>query len=310
LIEDNGDKLREIVETLARRWSLGPRFDAWLANAVTFCNTLVDRIVPGAAALDAATLGYRDDLATACETYALFAIQGEPALRNRLAFPGEDPRIIVAPDIRPYRERKVRVLNGAHTIMVPAALLSGLQTVREACDDERIGPFLRRVVFDDIVPSVDVPDAESFAQDVIERFANPYIKHALADITLYGTTKMRVRVVPSIVEYHARTGRVPQSLAFGFAAYLAFMRGDLHATQVAADAEGARVTGDWKFVAYHSDDAVAAFVRRICGNVSLWATDLTQIPGFTEAVTDHLLRILRQGIAPALDAHLTATANT
>jgi tagaturonate reductase len=166
-------------------------------------------------------------------------------------------------------------------------------------------------VFDDIVPSVDVPDAEAFAQDVIERFANPYIRHALADITLYGTTKMRVRVVPSIVEYHARTGRVAQSLAFGFAAYLAFMRGDLHATRtMPADAEGARVTGDWKFVAYHSDDAVAAFVRRICGNVSLWAADLTRIPGFTEAVADHLVRILRQGIAPALDAHLTATANT
>jgi len=203
------------------------------------------------------------------------------------------------------------VLNGAHTIVVPAALLAGLHTVREACDDERIGPFLRRVVFDDIVPSVDVPDAEAFAQDVIERFANPYIKHALADITLYGTTKMRVRVVPSIVEYHARTGRVAQSLAFGFAAYLAFMRGNLHATRgMPADAEGARITGDWKFVAYHSDDAVAAFVRRICGNASLWATDLGRIPGFTEAVTDHLVRILRQGIAPALDAHLTATANT
>ena len=102
------------------------------------------------------------------------------------------------------------------------------------------GDRMRRVVFDDIVPSVDVPDAEAFAQDVIDRFANPYIKHALADITLYGTTKMRVRVVPSIVEYHARTGRVPQSLAFGFAAYLAFMRGDLHVTQgMPADAEAA-----------------------------------------------------------------------
>jgi tagaturonate reductase len=166
-------------------------------------------------------------------------------------------------------------------------------------------------MFDDIVPSVDVPEAEAFAQDVIDRFANPYIKHPLADITLYGTTKLRVRVVPSIVEYHGRTGRVPQSLAFGFAAYLAFMRGDLHAARaLPADAEGARVTGDWKFVAYHSDDAVAAFVRRICANVSLWGTDLTRIAGFAEAVTDHLVRILRQGIAPALDAHLTATANT
>jgi tagaturonate reductase len=308
LIEDNGDRLRATVETLARRWSLGPQFETWLANAVTFCNTLVDRIVPGAASVE---LPYRDELATACEAYALFAIQGDLKLRARLGFPGGDPRIIVAPDIRPYRERKVRVLNGGHTIMVPAALLAGLTTVREACEDERIGPFLRRAIFDEIVPSLDVPDAESFAQDVLDRFANPYIKHALVDITLSGTTKLRVRVVPSIVEYHARTGRVPQSLAFGFAANLAFMRGEFHATHtMPADAEGDRITDAWTTVDQTSDAAIAAFVQRTCGDVSLWATDLGAIPGFRDAVVDHLTRIVRHGIAPALDVHLSATANT
>ncbi|HEY9226799.1 MAG TPA: tagaturonate reductase [Gemmatimonadaceae bacterium] len=321
LIDDNGTTLRDIVRTLAQRWQLGTRFDRWLGEAVTFTNTLVDRIVPGVvdateAGRFVSTFGYRDDLLTACETYALFAIEGDSELRRRLGFAGEDPRIVVAPDIRPYRERKVRVLNGAHTIVVPAALLAGLSTVRDACEDERVGPFMRRAVFDEIVPSLDVPDAEQFAREVIERFANPFIEHALIDITLYGTTKMRVRIVPSIVEWYVRTGRVPSSLAFGFAAFLAFMRGEVHAARAAAgletphDVAGERIRDAWRSVDADSDQSIVGLVRDVCGDISLWDTDLTTLNGFTDAVADHLVRIVRHGITAALDVHLTETANT
>jgi tagaturonate reductase len=131
LNEDNGDALRDVVATLARKWSVGSQFERWLRNAVVFCNTLVDRIVPGAVATNEADrigrlFGYRDGLITACESYALFAIQGDERLRDALGFVDADPRIIIAPDIRPYRERKVRVLNGTHTISVTVALLAGL----------------------------------------------------------------------------------------------------------------------------------------------------------------------------------------
>ncbi|HEX8943577.1 MAG TPA: tagaturonate reductase [Gemmatimonadaceae bacterium] len=321
LIDDNGDTLRAIVQELARRWKLGPRFERWLGDSVTFCNTLVDRIVPGVVSpAESERIGhlfeYRDGLLTACESYALFAIEGDDRLRARLCFTDADPRIIIASDIRPYRERKVRVLNGAHTISVPVALLAGLETVRDAVEDERVGRFIRRVVFDDIVPSLEAPGAEEFAAEVLERFANPYIRHALIDITLYGTTKMRVRVVPSIVDHFRRVGRPPTSLAFGFAAYLAFMRGDLQAERrttglvVPEDGEGDRIRDAWLDVDPHSDASLSLLARRVCADKTLWGADLSLLNGFADLVGEHLVRIIRQGIQPALDAHLTEHATT
>jgi len=314
LIEDNGTTLRNIIRELARRWKLSDRFVTWLAEAVDFRNTLVDRIVPGALPRDEAErierlAGYRDGMITACEPYALFAIEGDDALRARLGF-ADDPRIVVTPDIRPYRERKVRVLNGGHTISVAVALLAGLETVREATEDALVGQFLRRAIFDEIVPSLDVPDAESFARDVVQRFANPYIRHSLIDITLHATTKMRVRVVPSIVQYIERFGRPPEALAFGFAAYLAFMRGEIQVERRAAglsvpvDHEGDRIRVAWAPAEIGSESALRDFVRSVCGDAELWGTDLSKLRGWCELVSDNLLRIVDSGMRPALEQHL------
>jgi tagaturonate reductase len=237
-------------------------------------------------------------------------------LRARLGFIGEDTRIETTLDIRPYRRRKVRILNGGHTIVAPVALLAGLETVRDACEDERVGRFLRRAIFDEIVPTVDVPGAERFALDVMDRFANPHIRHALVGITLYGGAKLRTRVVPTILEYHARLGRAPASLAFGFAAYVAFMRGDFHASRIAvglaqpSDHAGDHLRDAWTLVDVESDDAITDFVRSVCVDTRLWGTDLTRVNGFADAVGEHLIRIVRQGITSALDAHLTETAIT
>jgi tagaturonate reductase len=315
LIDDNGKTLRDMVLALARRWELGARFERWVDDAVVFCNTLVDRIVPGVIH-DSESLGYCDELMTVCERYALFAIEGDDALRDRLGFANADPRIVVVPDVQPYRERKVRVLNGGHTIAVPVALLSGLETVREACDDERVGRFMRRAIFDEIVPTLRVPDAEPFAREVLDRFANPYIRHSLMDITLHGTAKMRVRVVPSIMRYQGLTGRAPSSLAFGFAAYIAFMRGEIQSRWAAAgisapeDLEGERVCAACSAVDWTSDAAVDDLASSLCADARLWGADLCAVPGFAGAVADHLRRITHAGVSAALDAHLTETAIT
>jgi tagaturonate reductase len=319
LIEENGEKLCAIVHQHARRWRLDSRFAGWITDAVHFCNTLVDRIVPGAPPRDEARraeelFGYRDGLLTACETYALFAIEGDDDVRRRVRIAGADQRIIVTPDIRPYRERKVRILNGGHTISVPLALLAGLATVRDAVEHPRVGAFMRRAILDEIVPSLDVPDGDAFASDVLARFANPYIRHALIDITLHGTTKMRVRVVPSIVSYAARFGRPPAALAFGFAAYLAFMRGEVQSERRAAgrtvpdDSEGERIRDAWHDVDFHSADDLAAFVERVCRDRSLWGIDLAAVAGFSELVAEQLSRIRRRGVTAALDAFLTEPA--
>lgn len=309
LIERNGARLREIVHTLAERWKLGPRFTEWLGS-VQFCDTLVDRIVPGAPT-DAqreelvALLGYDDAMLTMCEPYRLLAIQGGDALRARLGF-AEAAGVIVAPDITPYRERKVRLLNGAHTALVHLALLAGCRTVREAVTDPRLGPWLRGVLFDEIVPSVEVPGADGFAREVLDRFANPYVEHALWDITLQSTMKVRVRLVPTIQAFAARTGHAPRGLALAFAGYLAFVRGDLHAARraaglpVPADDAAAAVRTRW-LDAGDDEAGTTSFVRDVCADRALWGADLTTIPRFVEMVTEALLRLRADGVAAALD---------
>ena len=311
LIEDNGGKLRDIVVTLARRWKTEPEFLGWLEE-VRFCNTLVDRIVPGAPSEQYASelrqlLPYEDGMVTIAEPYRLFAIEGDAVLRERLRFADADEGIIVAESITPYRLRKVRLLNGAHTSFVSLAILAGCRTVREAVEHPALGTFLRSVLLDEIVPSLDVPGAEGFAREVLGRFGNPYLQHQLWDITLQGTTKFRVRVVPSILDHARSTGSVPRALALGFAGFLAFQQGTLQDARrragdsVPADAAGESIQARWRDVG-RDPAAVAAFVRAICTDTELWGTDLAAVPGFVDVVTDDLTTILEHGPVAAIEA--------
>ena len=311
LIEDNGSKLRDIVRTLAGRWATEPEFVAWL-DAVRFCNTLVDRIVPGAPSEQYAAelrelLPYDDGMITIAEPYRLFAIEGDAGLRERLRFADADEGVIVAESITPYRLRKVRLLNGAHTSFVSLAILAGCRTVREAVEHPALGTFLRAVLLDEIVPSLDVPGAEGFAREVLGRFANPYLQHQLWDITLQGTTKFRVRVVPSIVEHARRTGSVPRALALGFAGFLAFQQGELQQARrrageaVPADSAGESIQARWREVD-GSPASLAGFVRSVCSDSELWGADLAAIPGFVDVVTEELATIRERGAVAAIEA--------
>lgn len=315
LVDSNGAVLREIVGRVARTWSLSPDFLRWLDGSVTFCNTLVDRIVPGAPGPEDAeamrdVLGYDDGMLTTCEPYRLFAIEGDASLEARLPFANasEEGGIVVTRDIRPYRERKVRLLNGAHTVMVSAALLSGCDTVQQAIEHPLVGEFARRAILGELLETVQAPNADAFARDVLDRFANPFIRHELFDITLQGTMKMRVRVVPAIVQLAERTGRAPASLTLGFAAFLHFMRGEL---QDRRQSEGRTVPQDdqsqclrelWDRWA-----GEAAFAEIVCADEQLWGADLSKIDGFTASVAAHLTTIRRAGVERALEGHLTFT---
>ena len=314
LIEDNGARLRDIVFAIAKRWELGTTFTEWLETSVSFCNTLVDRIVPGAPKGDdverlRAMLGYDDALLTTCEPYRLFAIEGDERLRAKLAW-AVDPGIIIAADIAPYRKRKVHLLNGAHTLLVSAALPMQFETVRDAITNPALGRFVHQAMLEEIAPALDVEGTNEFAEAVLDRFRNPHIRHALIDITLQATMKMRVRVVPSIQRYVARHGRVPQSLAFGFASFLMYMEGRFQASRrqqglaVPADDQADRVQAFWNGFPEDTCAPVDELVRAACRDVSLWGTDLDQVPGFCAAVADHLHRIRSKGTASALDHHL------
>lgn len=301
LIEGNGDRLREIVEAHAERWGLGPRFSEWLRREVRFCNTLVDRIVPGMPDDPDELferLGYTDDLLTVAEPYRLWAIEGRPAHLGPLA---DVDGVVVTDDLTPYRERKVRILNGGHTSTVPTAILCGLDTVAEAMDDETVGAFIRRAILDEIVPSLDIDAemAQSFAHAVIDRFANPFVAHALRDITFQQTAKLGVRVAPSIASYREKKGEVPPLLTFGVAAFLAAVRPgavDGLSTDDAADDWRQR----WAGVDPADADELLAFVRSA---LARW--DLDEVPDVPEAVAAALAAIHRDGCREALAERLS-----
>ncbi|MEP6618036.1 MAG: tagaturonate reductase [bacterium] len=316
LIENNGARLKEIVLAIATRWNLGADFSRWVNAHITFCNTLVDRIVPGAPRDGqreriAGMLGYEDALVTCCEPYRLFAIEGDTALRKKLTWAEVDDAIIVAPDISPYRTRKVRLLNGAHSLLVSASLLMGFEIVRDAVNDSRIARLVRAAMFDEIAPTLGVEGADEFAEAVLDRFRNPFIDHALIDITLQATMKMRVRIVPSVQQYMAVHGTVPQSLAFGFATFLLFMQGRIQderraqGLSVPSDEQGERLRSLW--AAVPAGAPVREFVLEVCRDNALWGTDLTSLPGFCDAVVDHLQRARAHGVAAALEHHLRSS---
>jgi tagaturonate reductase len=311
LVEDNGARLREIVLRLVAAWSLPAEIGLWIESEVVFANTLVDRIVTGDPGPSEATawaerLGYSDGMMTVCETYRLLAIEGDDTLRRRLAFvdQGTSEGAIVVPSVAAVRERKVRLLNGAHTAMVSAALLAGFATVRDVMADVRWRAFVERMLFDEILPTVDAPDADRFAHAVLARFSNPYLRHSLVDITLHGTTKMRVRIVPSIRQYVARRGGAPTALAFGFAAFLELLSGEfaerrrLAGESMPADDAASAIVAAWQRLRAGSGDA-EALALDVCSNASLWDGAALPRP-FTRAVADWLALIRRVGISEAL----------
>jgi tagaturonate reductase len=302
LIENNGDRLKELVVELIERWSLGSDFSDWIEAAVPFCNTLVDRIVPGEperTELEAAwnELGYRDELLTVTEVYRLYAIEADASVAARLRFTQANPSVIVAENITLYRQRKVRLLNGTHTIMTPVALMAGCETVAQAVQDERVGAFVQRVLFGELVPSTDVQDAAAFAAQAIDRFSNPFIRHELADITLQQTMKLRVRIVPAIADFAHRHGHAPAELAFGFAAFLLYVRD--HESR--ADDHGDTIRELWK----HAPDG-EALVQTVCARTDLWGVDLSEVEGLVPLVSEALQNIEQQGMRAALDQHLAA----
>ena len=233
LVPDNGPRLAAMVHALAGRYDGARGFRDWLNARVRFCSSLADRITtippPDQHAALEATLGYRDALLTVTEPYALWAIEADPA-ELRAAFPTESATVVFAPDIGFYRERKLRLLNAAHTAAAPLALLAGIRTVRDATAHPRLGPFLKRLLFDEIIPGTDIPadDARAFAHQVLERFANPWLEHEWRIIATNQEDKFRIRVVPLIVRRRA------PGLALAAAAHLTFTRAPFEALGEAA----------------------------------------------------------------------------
>ncbi|MBQ9459453.1 MAG: tagaturonate reductase [Oscillospiraceae bacterium] len=293
LIDRNGEELRRCVGEYIRLWELEDEFAAWVERENLFCSTLVDRIVTGAPTDAPLRLEYEDALADTGELFAAWVIEGPKTLADELPFEKAGLPIRVVDDVTPYKQRKVRILNGAHTSMVLAAFLAGKSIVRECMEDNVIRGFLDRALADEIIPTLDLPREEltAFAASVLDRFNNPYIDHRLLDIALNSTSKWKARVLPSVSEYVRREGKLPRRLTFSFAAYIAFYR------------DGSRARDDdWvlEFYRAHAGDDARALVRAVVRNEKMWGDSLSTLCGFEDAAAADLERIDSLGMYEAM----------
>ncbi len=226
LIDRNGDKLKECIVKSAEIWSLGTDFINWIKSENIFCNTLVDRINTGFPKDENIDLGYEDKLLNTSEYFHLWVIEGYNGLFDELPFDKCGLNVILTDNLERYRTRKVRILNGAHTSLVPYAMLSGFDTVKSCMDDGTMLSHIKHCIYNEIIPTLDLPKDEliDYADNVLRRFSNPYIKHYLSSISLNSVSKFKVRVLPSITEYIRRFGKTPDTLVFSFAKLIEFYK--------------------------------------------------------------------------------------
>ncbi|MFD0869396.1 Altronate oxidoreductase [Chlamydia abortus] len=311
LLERNGDELRDCILRYCEDWGLPAPFIRWVNEHNRFLNSLVDRIVTGYPDTEAdawfAEWGYRDDLLCTAELYHLWAIEAEPELEEKLPLRRAGLNVHWVDDLTEYRLLKVRLLNGAHTLMTPLALLYGLEHVREVMGHRELGAFVRRTIEDEIIPSLPVPEAESrrYAESVYERFLNPFIRHRLSDIAMNSVSKFKVRLLPSLLYYRDRGETLPQGLVRAFAGLLRYYR----VSRTEKGYEGISLNGD-KYRVNDDRNVMETFAyvwgqeqtmswvelaRRLLGLENLWGTDLAAIADLSEAVAGHWERMEMRG---------------
>lgn len=307
LIDNNGKELEKCVLQYAKQWNLGDDFTEWIRKENIFCSTLVDRIVTGYPAKEADAiceeLGYRDNVIDTGEVFGFWVIEGPESLKEELPFEKAGLPVLITDDHKPYKQRKVRILNGAHTSMVLGAFLAGQDIVRNCMKDDVIRGFMNKTVYEEIIPTLDLPEQEvaDFAEAVTDRFNNPFIDHALLAISLNSTSKWKARVMPSFKGYVEKYGKLPKCITASLAFYIAFYRG------IRLDGDG--FTGlrgeeeyaikDDRFILEfyyaHREDDSRAITEAVLSNTEFWGEDLTTYDGLVEAVADDLRVIEEQG---------------
>lgn len=321
LIDNNGKELLKCVNQYIDQWELEEAFRVYVNEECTFCSTLVDRIVPGRIrdAAEVARLeeenGYSDPLMDVGEVFGVWNIEGPAWLEDKLPFKVAGVNCIVVPNVTPYKKRKVRILNGAHTGFVLGAYLGGYDIVRDCMHDDAVLGYMNKMLFEEILPILPLPkeDVENFAAAVQDRFNNPFINHELLSISLNSTSKWRARNMPSFLEYIDKFGKLPTCLTMSFAAYIAFFSNEIQELN-ASGLVCSRPKGNtyvcsddrWALEFYwdHRDDSVEELVHAVMTNQQMWGQDLTQISGFEEVTVANLKKIRSEGALAAYAACL------
>ena len=315
LIDYNGRNLQECCVKTAEQWGLSEEFKKWLVDENVFCSTLVDRIVTGYPRGEAEALweefGYQDNLLNTAEPFGLWVIEGPAWIENELPFKKAGCNVVFTQDVTPYKLRKVRMLNGAHTSMVLGAYLAGHEIVGDCMADKTMRTYMSRALFEEIMPTLDLPrdDLEAFASAIFERFSNPFNRHLLLSIALNSQSKFRARVLPTIKEYVKRKGALPPILTFSMAAFIAFYCGEKKEDGSFA---GVRAAGNeypiaddqfvLDFFAGMKGKTPAEIAHAVLTNPEFWGEDLTQtIPGFEASVAASLDAIAARGAKKAIE---------
>ena len=312
LIDRNGDMLKKYVLQHATNWKLGDEFVSWVENHCAFCNTLVDRIVPGFPKEDIneiqAELNYEDNLVVVGEYFHFWVIEAPEWVKAE--FPAEQAGLQVkfVKDMTRYREEKVRVLNGAHTGSFAVSLLYGVETVRETIENIEVGTFMKEMIFDEVLKGLngDETELKAFATKILERFYNPYIRHQWTSIALNALSKWETRCLPSLIDYKANTGQLPQKIVFSLAALISYYKGEV-------DGQTYTVNDDQIHLDFfhqlwsetqNTPEAVYQLAEKALAYKTLWKKDLNEIEGLTQAVSSYIYLIEQVGMKKAIKAVL------
>ncbi|MDE7326973.1 MAG: tagaturonate reductase [Lachnospiraceae bacterium] len=303
LIDHNGDELKRVLLELAEIHHMEQGFINWLTEANHFTSTLVDRIVPGYPRDTAKEIceetGFLDNNIVKGEIFHLWVLQKEAFVQGKLPADKSGLNVIFAEDITPYKQRKVKILNGSHTSMVPVAYLCGIDTVRESVTDPDIGKFIQELVNEEIKPTIDLPkdQMDAFASSVIERFMNPFIRHELMSIALNSTTKFKTRLLPTYNDYREKFGRSPKHILFSLASLIVFYRGKRDGEEIAL-ADAPEYLEFWKKL-WESGEDYMAMAQCVLANELLWEQSLA-VDDNVELVAGYIENIVKNGERAAL----------
>lgn len=312
LIDDNGIMLKKCVLQFIELWGLEDGFRAWVENACIFTSTLVDRIITGYPRDEVESiwqnLGYEDRILVTGEPFALWVIESDKDISKEFPLPDAGLPVIFTDNQKPYKQRKVRILNGAHTSFVLASYLAGNDIVLESMQDEDVKNFMMKTIFDEVIPTLTLPkeELEEFANAVITRFNNPYVKHALLSISLNSVSKWRARCLPSLLGYVEKYGRLPVHLTFSIAALMAFYTGsEIRDKALIGHRNGQEynIMDDMavlEFFRDYSDKDTKTFVDAYLSNENFHGQDLTKVEGLADAVASYLDDIKENGMRAAL----------
>lgn len=307
LIDNNGDELYRVLTELAKVNNMDEKFIEWMQTANHFTSTLVDRIVPGYPKAEIPAIreetGYIDNNVVKGEIFHLWVLKKEPFVQKVLPADSTGLNVIFADDIKPYKQRKVKILNGSHTALVPVAYLCGIDTVGESMADPTIGKYVRDFIFDEVNPTIDLPQDQmtAFANSVIERYQNPFIRHELMSIALNSTTKFKTRLLPTLLDYVRIFGKLPEHLIFSFAAIIEFHKGKRGDQDIALKDDPSYLAF-WHRLWAEFDGDYLAMAKKVLAWEEAWDMDMNTIhPEIAEKVASRLEDIDKNGMRDAVE---------